>query len=498
MKNKSVIIIGSGPGGLSTAMLLASQGFDVNVYEKRSQVGGRTSSIQLGEFQFDRGPTFLSMPHILEELFTAANRNMDDYLDLIQVEPMYDLLFDDVRFTPSSDREQTKRKIDELFPGSSEGYVRFMEDTEKKMEKLLPLLQNRFDSIFDYARLRTFRALPYLSLGKTLYDVLGDYFDDERLKLSFTFQSKYLGMSPWECPGAFSILSYMEHKYGIFHPRGGLNQIPKALEKVTKEYGGQVHLNCGVDKLLVKNKKVVGVLLENGEQAFADEVIINADFAYAMERLLSRDDVKRFKKEKLERKEYSCSTFMIYLGMDSTFELPHHTVLFANDYKKNVEEIIDKKVLSLDPSIYVQYAQASDDTMAPAGKSTLYILAPVPNNYSLLDWEEKKEEFRNLVLSQVESKLTLSLRNHIEEELVITPMEWESSLHVYKGATFNLSHHLRQMMYFRPHNKFQDLDHCWLVGGGTHPGSGLPTIFESAKITSSMIINKYKVRRGIQ
>ncbi|MDE5412083.1 phytoene desaturase family protein [Alkalihalobacterium chitinilyticum] len=493
MARKHIVVVGAGPGGLAAAMLLVSQGYKVTVFEKQPYVGGRTSSFQLDDYTFDLGPTFLSMPHILEELFEAAGKKLEDYLSLVELDPMYELRFSDVIFSPSRNVPETRKKIEELFPGNGEGYERFMKHSDKKLDALMPLLQNRHSSLLDYFRLRTLRALPQLSLGRSLYDVLGDFFTDEKLKLAFTFQSKYLGMSPWECPGAFSILSYMEHKYGVFHPLGGLNQIPKAMAKVIKEYGGEVVTGVGVKKLLTKDREITGVLLEDGEKVHCDDVIVNADFAHAMTHLLDDGLLKSYSKQQLKKKDYSCSTFMLYLGVNKEFKLPHHTIVFADDYKKNVEEITKTKVLSDNPSIYIQNACVTDPTLAPEGKSALYILAPVPNNTSLIEWEKHQSEFRQLVLEQIESRTEFKgLQENIEVEKMITPLQWEKDLFVYEGATFNLSHRLKQMMYFRPHNKFQELKNCWLVGGGTHPGSGLPTIFESARITANSILQENK------
>ncbi len=498
MKDKEIAVIGAGPGGLAAAMLLASSGYKVEVFEKKPYVGGRTSSIQMGDYTFDMGPTFFSMPHILEEIFAASGRRLQDYVNLIDIDPMYELKFPDVSFSPSRDQEKTRLEIQRNFPGNELGYERFMKDTEKKMSSLMPILQNRFQSPLDYLRLRTLRALPNLSLNQSLYDVLSNYFKDEQLKLAFTFQSKYLGMSPWDCPGAFSILSYMEHKYGIYHVEGGLNQLTKAMAKVVTELGGTIHLECGVEKLLVnKQNTVTGVKLETGEHRSFDEIVVNADFAHAMTSLIEGSTLTKFSKEKLEMKDYSCSTFMLYLGVNKTYDLPHHLIVFSDDYKKNVEEITKTKILSEDPSIYIHNPSVTDKTLAPTGKSALYILAPVPNNFSLLDWEKHKLEFRKLVLDQIEKKTRYkNLEAHIEEEKMITPLDWDQDIHVYRGATFNLAHHLRQMMYFRPHNQFQELNNCWLVGGGTHPGSGLPTIFESARITARSIVENDQKKRN--
>ncbi|MGD6848406.1 NAD(P)/FAD-dependent oxidoreductase [Rossellomorea aquimaris] len=489
---KKMIVIGAGPGGLAAAMLLAGKGYDVEVYEKQTYVGGRNGAVTMDGYTFDIGPTFLSMPEIAEELFEAAGRNLHDYVDLQELSMMYELIFKDKRVQMFKDPELLSEEIERHYPGNAEGYTRFMNATRKKMERLKPILQSPMDRYYQYISWKVLRALPQLSLGKSLYSVLSDYFTDHELRLAFTFQSKYLGMSPWECPGAFSILSFMEHEYGIFHPIGGVNQLSKAMAKVVTEHGGSIHLGRGVKKLWIEDRNVVkGIITEDGEQVSADEVIINGDFAHVMSNLVEDGVLKKYSKEKLKKKKYSCSTFMIYLGIDKQFDLPHHSILFAEDYKKNVEEITETFTLPEDPSIYIQNASVTDKTLAPPGHSTLYILAPVPNNVSGIDWTENEQMFRNLVLDAVESKTNLkNIREHIQVEKIISPHHWEVDFNIYQGATFNLGHQLTQMMALRPHNKFEELENCWLVGGGTHPGSGLPTILESARITTKMLLNE--------
>ncbi|MCA1054978.1 phytoene desaturase [Rossellomorea aquimaris] len=487
---KRIIVVGAGPGGLAASMLLASKGYDVHVYEKQPYVGGRNAEISLGDFKFDMGPTFLSMFHIVEELFAAADRDPADYMEMVELHSMYDLIFENRKLTMSKDKDRMKAEIEHHFPGNGEGYERFMNETARKMEALTPVLQSKMDRFMHLFQPKVLKALPELEVNRSLYDVLSRYFTEEELKLAFTFQSKYLGMSPWECPGAFSILSYMEHAYGIFHPIGGVNRLSHAMARVTEECGGYIHTGCGVKSLWTDGRKVKGVTLENGERVEADEVIINSDFAHAMTNLVGPKQLKKYSPKKLEKKKYSCSTFMLYLGLDTVYEdMPHHTIVFSKDYQKNVEEITKLKILSEDSSLYIQNAGVTDPTLAPEGKSTLYVLAPVPNNFSGIDWESEKETFRRLILDTVEAKTGFKdLEKHIEVEKMITPNNWEQDIHVYKGATFNLGHQLSQMMVFRPHNRFEELDSCWLVGGGTHPGSGLPTILESARITVNGIL----------
>ncbi|KUP07754.1 phytoene desaturase [Bacillus coahuilensis p1.1.43] len=494
LSSKKIAIVGAGPGGLGAAMLLASKGYHVEVFEKHGVVGGRNGSLRLGDYTFDVGPTFLSMPEIAEELFEASGRNLHDYLDLKELDMMYELVFPDKNVQMWRNPEKMKEELHRHFPHDVEGYERFMDGTRKKMERLKPILQSPMDKYYQYISWKVLKALPQLSLGKTLHDVLSDYFSEEQLRLAFTFQSKYLGMSPWECPGAFSILSFMEHEYGIFHPMGGLHQLSIAMAKVVEEEGGKIHLNRPVSKLWIENgKKVKGVLLEDGTKFEADEVVVNGDFAHVMTNLVEEGTLQKYSKKNLEKKKYSCSTFMMYVGVDKQYNLPHHTIVFADDYKRNVEEITKSFTLPEDPSIYVQNASVTDPTLAPEGKSALYILAPVPNNFSDIEWENHKGDFVDLILSTLETKSGFKgIKEHTEVMKVISPKEWEIDYNVYKGATFNLGHQLTQMMALRPHNKFEELEHVWLVGGGTHPGSGLPTILESSRITTNLMQTEHE------
>lgn len=485
---KKIAVIGAGPGGLASAMLLAAEGHDVHVYEKQNRVGGRNGAWQLGGYTFDIGPTFLGMPHLVEELFQKAGRNMHDYMDVKPLTPMYELLWGGNRIPMYHQQDKMLASISRHFPGNERGYLEFMRDNKKKMSKLTPILQNRHNRLVDYLSPRVLKALPELSLGKSVYDVLSDYFTDEKLKISFSFQAKYLGMSPWECPGAFSILSYMEHEYGVHHPIGGVNQLSRAMAEVVEELGGTIHLGESVSRIETKNKKATAVTLQSGARIEADDIVINADFAQAMTKLIDDQSLKKYKKKKIEKKKFSCSTFMIYAGVDKIYDMPHHSILFSSDYKKNVEELTGKLELSEEPSIYIHNPSVTDSTMAPEGHSAVYILAPVPNNLSGIDWEHKQDEVEQVVLDRIEKETGFEdLREHITVKKIITPKDWERTFEIYQGATFSLGHQLTQMMYFRPHNQFDDLDNLWLVGGGTHPGSGLPTILESAKITSDWI-----------
>jgi phytoene desaturase len=485
----SVAVIGAGPGGLAAAMLLAAEGYKVDVYEKQHQVGGRTSQVRLGEYLFDRGPTFFMMPHLLEEIFQKAGRDLNDYVNLTRLDPLYRLKFGDREFLPTQNNELMQQRLEQLFPGSAQGYTRFMNDHETKFSKIIPLLQRPFARLTDYLTWPVIKSLPYLHLHETVYDHLSRYFQYEELKYAFAFQAKYLGMSAWDCPGTFSILSYQEHKYGLYHVEGGLNQLCTAMAQVVEELGGTVHLNAPVTQVMVEQRQAVGIQLEDGRTIEADDVVINADFATAANKLFAPGILKKYSSTKLEQKKYSCSTFMMYLGVKRTFDIPHHNIYFASNYKQNVDEMTKLKVLSKDASYYVHNPSPLDPTLAPTGKSALYVLMPVPNLEADVDWDTQKQSFRDAFIARMEEQPEFAgLSADIEEELLLTPYDWMAEHDVYRGATFSMAHNLDQMMYFRPHNQFEEISNVYLVGGGTHPGSGLPTIFESAKISTQLIL----------
>jgi len=489
---KDVLIIGAGPGGLSAGMLLASMGYKVKIFEKQVYLGGRNSQINLENYSFDMGPTFFIMKSILEEIFEKTDRKLEDYVKLTEINPMYRLIFGDGKsFNPwsSNHKEEMITEIEKKFPGESSGYLSYLKREEIKCKKLTPCLQVPYSSWTDFLKLRFLKALPYLDAHISLYSALERYFKDEMLKLAFTFQAKYIGMSPWEAPGTFSIISYLEHSDGIYHVEGGLNKLSHAMADVIKEQGGDIKLSSPVEEIIFEGKKAVGIKLNDGKIIKGDHIIMNADFAKGMSKLFPDNLRKKYSDSNLYKKKYSCSTFMLYLGIDKIYsDIPHHNIVFAKDYRSNIDDITQSKVLSDDFSFYVQNASVSDSTLAPKGKSTLYILVPVPNNKSNIDWEEKKRYFRNKVINDLETKGGFEgLSNHIEVEKIITPKDWEEEKDVFLGATFNLGHQVSQMLIFRPHNKLEGYKNLYLVGGGTHPGSGLPTIYESGRITADLI-----------
>lgn len=484
-----VIIIGAGPGGLASAMLLAKGGADVTVLEKQPRVGGRTSLIEGDGYKFDLGPTFFLYPQILQEIFQEVGRDLFKEVPMTKLDPQYRIIFGaggELNATP--DLERMVAEIARLSPRDAQGFRRFMEYNRSKLEKFAPCLQMPFPGWTSLINLRLLMVLPFLKPWKSLHAELADHFKDPRLQLAFTFQAKYLGMSPFQCPSLFSILSFLEYEHGVWHPTGGCNSLTEGMARVAKELGVKIKLSTPVQEIIFEGRRAKGVRTAQGE-LLADAVVMNADFANGISELVPNRMRNRWSDAKVAKKDFSCSTFMLYLGVEGKFDhLAHHNIYVAKDYRRNLDEIERQHVLSEEPSFYVENPVRTDPTMAPPGHSALYVLLPVTHQHPNVDWNKEKARYRGVALRQLEKLGITDIEKRIRFERVVTPADWESKVDVYRGATFNLAHSFSQMLHLRPQNRFEEFDRMYLVGGGTHPGSGLPVIFESARISSRLLL----------
>jgi phytoene desaturase len=491
---KKVAIAGAGPGGLAAAILLACSGVDVTVVEKRSRVGGRTSTMERDGFRFDTGPTFFLYPRVLREIFCAAGFDLDKEIPMMRLDPQYRLVYGsggELLATPNV--EKMAAQIAKLCPHDAEGFHRFLAENRQKLEKFVPFLETPFESWRDLMHPDMLRLLPLLRPWRSLDTDLRSYFDDERIRLSFSFQSKYLGMSPFTCPSLFSILSFLEYEHGVFHPVGGCGAVTTAMARVAESLGVRILLDEPVEELLFEGRKAVG-LRTSERTIMADSVVVNADFADAMRRLVPDRLRRKWTDKRIQKKRFSCSTFMLYLGIEGRYDdVAHHTIYLAKDYRENLRDIEETHRLSADPSFYVQNAGITDSSLAPKGCSTLYVLLPVTHDTGSVDWPREKEKFRALAFEQMKKIGITDVERRIRTEAMLTPQDWNQEYGLYRGATFAMAHSLRQMLHMRPHNRFEDLESVYLVGGGTHPGSGLPVIFESARITSRLLLEDLEV-----
>ena len=496
VKQPSVAIIGAGPGGLASALLLAKSGVKVTVFERSERVGGRNKVFERDGFKFDLGPTFFHYPEVIEDIFQAIGLDAHQELKLKKLDINYRLIFGQGGMLDcTSDVDQMCERIAELSgEKNAQGFRKYLEDNRLKLDKSKQCLQEPWFGASDLISKRAMRVATVLRPQRSVAKDLMKIFDDDRLMLAMSFQTKYLGMSPFNCPSLFTMLAFLEYEYGIFHPMGGLGSVSERMGQIAKDLGVEFRMGEAVTEVIMDKKTIKGVVTENGE-FYADKVVMNADFAQGMTSLFPDKIRKKWSNKKIDKKKYSCSTFMLYLGVKGTYdELPHHQIYASKDYVSNLEDIENHHRLTWDdPSVYVQNACVTDPQMAPEGHSTVYALVPVSHIHENINWDDEKDPFRNRIVEQIETKLGFkTLSENIVSELVITPEDWGE--HCYRGAVFNLAHGLDQMLWRRPKNEFDEINNLYLVGGGTHPGSGLPVIYESARISSKLILDSLGIR----
>jgi phytoene desaturase len=489
-----VAVVGAGPGGLATALLLAQAGAEVTVFEADAQVGGRTRTVEApGGYRFDIGPTFFLYPRVLADIFAACGERLEDWVRLERLDPQYHLVFEgeggtisgEIRATP--DVARLEAEIARVAPADAGNVTRFLADNRAKLEAFRPVLEQPFDRLRAMFTPAMLKALPNLRPHIPVDRDLRRYFSDPRVRLAFSFQTKYLGMSPFRCPSLFTILSFLEYEHGVFHPVGGCGAVSEAMARLAARMGVDIRLRTPVERVVFEGRRAAGV--EAGGARFpADAVVVNGDFAKVVQALVPEAHRPRWRNAKIAKARLSCSTFMLYLGIEGRMPdaLGHHTILLSKDYERNIREI-GEGTLPMEPSVYVQHAGYTDGGMAPPGHTSLYVLVPVPNlrEGRAIDWKAQAPAYRRLVLDRLKLLGLDDIEARIRYERMVTPLEWEDAFAVHEGATFNLSHDLRQMLYFRPHNRFGP--GLYLVGGGTHPGSGLPVIYEGARITAQLV-----------
>ena len=469
-------------------MLLAGAGLKVTVYEKGEAVGGRTRVVEADGFRFDVGATFFLYPDVLRRVFGRCGLALEDYVELRRVDPQYRLVFaggPEVRATYDIDR--LEGEIAKLDPVDARELRRFLERGRRKLAAFKPVLERPFGGIRDFASLPILKALRWLRPFTSVNDDLATHFRDPRVRLAFSFQTKYLGMSPFRCPSLFTILALLEYEVGVGHPLGGCGAVSEAMAKAARDLGVTFKLAEPVTSIAFEGRRAVGVTSAAGFEA-ADAVVVNADFAGTIGRLVPDHLRKHWRDKRIAGAKYSCSTFMLYLGVAGRYDhLDHHTIFLSADYAGNIAEI-EAGLIPTDPSIYLQNPCATDPAFGDAAQSSLYVLVPVGNLATGTVWDEGVAAlFGDRVIAKLEALGLTDLRARIRHMRATTPQDWADGGLRY-GATFNLSHGLDQMLLFRPRNRFSELERLYLAGGGTHPGSGLPVIYEGARITCDLLL----------
>ncbi|MDD3375181.1 MAG: phytoene desaturase family protein [Candidatus Omnitrophica bacterium] len=477
-ENQRIAIIGAGVGGLSAAARLSFRGFDVDVFEKLDRCGGRNNLIEDKGFKFDTGPSFVLMPDFFEEVFLDCSEKMSDYLDLKVLETNYKIFYSDGDvFSVFKDLEKTKAEIERFEQGGSIGFDEFIKKTENFYKAVRPLL---FKCFTKKALLnpRYWKLLFQLEPFSTYWNLARKFFKNEKLCYAFTFEAMFMGVSPFEAPAFYSIISYADHIQKIAHPMGGMYEIPKALEKIAIKNGAKFHYNSEVKMIYPRSGQIC--MQVKGESQMFDKVIINADYAYVQEKLLKR---------KIPDYQYSCSVFLLYLGLKEKLKnLDHHNLFFADDLRKNLNDIFKTSSVSLDPSFYVHVPTVTDLTLAPKGKEIAYILIPVPNlEMKKDDMGEFESRMKEIVFEKINQVTGQNIESLIEVEHKFYPNDFIARYNIKNGATFGLAHNLFQSAFFRPPNIDSKNKNIFYVGASTQPGGGLPVVMASSKIVSDII-----------
>jgi len=512
-EHKTAIVVGAGVGGIATAARLAKAGFKVTVVEKNDFTGGRCSLLRHEGFRFDQGPSLLLLPHMFVEAFRDLDTTLEaEGVELVKCEPNYHLWFGDGEtFELSTDVARMKTEI-EKWEGKDgfERYLGFLQEAHRHYElSVTHVLRRNFTSLLSMARPSFLRHLLELHPFESIYSRAAKYFWTERLRRVFTFGSMYMGMSPFDAPGTYSLLQYTELAEGIWYPKGGFHKVLDALVEVGKRLGVEYRLSTPVAAIHLSpptfsdNRRAEGVTLASGETLRADVVVVNADLVYAYKNLLPPSS----RASSLGKKPTSCSSISFYWAMNRVIpELGVHNIFLADEYRDSFDDIFKRQMIPTEPSFYVNVPSRVDPSAAPEGKDAIVVLVPVGHLLdasegkgldvtSKQDWEAMVRKAREAVFSTIETRTGAKLRQNMAHEIINTPASWKSKFNLDKGSILGLSHSFFNVLCFRPSTKHARYGQLYFVGASTHPGTGVPICLAGSKITTEQILEDHGVSK---
>ena len=486
-----VVVIGSGFGGLSAAIRLVAKGFEVEIVEKRDKPGGRAYVYEQDGFVFDGGPTIITAPWLIHELFELAGKKTEDYVTIVPIDPFYNVRFEDgTVFRYNGKREDVLNEITKFNPNDVQGYLKFYEKTADIFTTGFRLIDQPFTNITDMASVLP--DLIRLQSQQSVAGLVNQHIKDYRLRQVFSFHPLLVGGNPFQTTNIYALIHKLEQEWGVWFAMGGTGALVKGLVNVFKDMGGTIRYNSEVKEILVSTENNIhsasGISLKSGENIAADAVVCNGDIAQAYMTLIPQKYRKHNTDKHYKNLRYSMSLFVLYFGTDIQYpDIAHHEILMGPRYKELVTDIFTNKIVANDFSLYLHRPTATDPSLAPEGCDSWYVLSPVPHLDSTTDWTTFAKEYRNKIVAYLEERYMPNLGKHIVSEHYIDPLHFRDELNSYKGSAFSVEPILTQSAWFRPHNKSEDINGLYFVGAGTHPGAGLPGVMSSGKIAAKQI-----------
>jgi phytoene desaturase len=492
--DNQVVVIGSGFGGLAAAIRLQARGYQVTVVDQRDQPGGRAYVYHDQGFVFDAGPTVITAPFLFEELFELCGERLSDHLELVPVSPFYRIRFHDGRtFDYSGDHEAMLEQVRRLSPGDVDGYQRFLRESER-------IFRVGFEQLGDvpFGRLtdmlRIVPAMIKLRSHLTVYQMVKSYIKAPELRTVLSFHPLLVGGNPYQTTSIYALILYLERKWGVWFAKGGTGAIVHALVELFRKKGGVLRQSETVEEILVtpgpRKARVAGVRLRGGATLPARIVVSNADVGFTYRYLLPEHARRKYTNTRIENLRYSMGLFVAYFGTRRTYgECAHHTILLGPRYKGLLDDIFTRRKLAADFSLYLHRPTATDPSLAPPGCDTFYVLSPVPHLGSQhpVDWAQEGPRYRDRIYEMLAQTLLPGLSAELVTTRHITPATFRDELSSLYGSGFSVEPILRQSAYMRPHNQSEDVDGLYLVGGGTHPGAGMPGVLSTAKVVDRLV-----------
>ena len=482
------VVIGSGFGGIAAALRLRAKKHNVTLIEKHNDLGGRARVFKKNGFIFDGGPTVITAPYLIYELFEIFNKKPEDYIEIKPLDIWYRFLFEDgTSFDYSGNEVSMKNQIEKISKNDVKGYENLLKFTQKIFDKgFSELADVPFDRLF--FMMKQLPALINLKSYKSVYSLVSSQIKNEKLRRMFSMHPLLVGGNPFTTTSIYGLILFLEKKWGIHYSMGGTGNIIKGLEKLMLEENIKILKGSEVTKINLEDGKIKSIKIKNQKEIDADNVICNADPPAVYEKLLDNKKSNFIFKWKKERMEYSMGLFVYYFGTKKVYEnVAHHTIKFGDKYKEHLEDIFEKKKLNEDISFYLHRPSATDKSMAPENHDCFYVLVPVPNNQSKINWSIEGEKLKELVIKKMEKSLLPDLKNNIVEDFYLTPDYFEKELNTKYGSGFSIQPKFSQSAYFRFHNKSEVCDGLYFVGAGTHPGAGVPGVLSSAKVLDKIL-----------